>query len=101
MNCIECCAASLVPKNISLVGEVRGEQYVVNMEGLECPNCGYRTIEGSAMPEYARLLADEYRSRHGLLTSNDIRTRRARLDMSQETFAEYVGVGPASIKRWE
>jgi DNA-binding XRE family transcriptional regulator len=53
------------------------------------------------MPEYGRLLADEYRAAHGLLTSVEIRSRRKQLGMSQEEFANHVGVGVASVKRWE
>jgi DNA-binding XRE family transcriptional regulator len=53
------------------------------------------------MPEYGRLLADKYRARHGLLTSDEIRKRRRRLELTQEQFATHLGVGIASIKRWE
>ena len=53
------------------------------------------------MPEYGRLLADKYRSAHGLLTSEELKERRERLSMSQAKFAEYLGVGIASVKRWE
>jgi putative zinc finger/helix-turn-helix YgiT family protein len=71
------------------------------MLGLKCRHCGYETIEGAAMPEYGRLLADKYRTAHGLLTSDDIRARRERLRMNQKEFAEFLGVGIASVKRWE
>jgi len=84
-----------------LAGEVRGEHYSISTSGLICPNCGFVTIEGAQMPEFRRLLADEYRKNHGLLTSTEIRGIRDRLGMSQEAFAKHVGVGVASIKRWE
>jgi len=53
------------------------------------------------MPEFSRLLSDKYRAAHGLLTSVDIRDRRNRLGMTQLEFAKYLGVGIASVKRWE
>ena len=53
------------------------------------------------MGEFSLLVADEYRRRYGLLTSAEIRERREKLRMSQEAFARYLGVGVASIKRWE
>src|SRR5262249_34973299 len=66
-----------------------------------CPKCGYQTIAGSDMPEFGRLLADQYRKKYGLLTSDEIRERRKRLEMNQEQFADWLGVGIASVKRWE
>ena len=101
IRCIQCGEADLLPKKVQLPGTIRGETYEVEMSGLECPNCGYKTIEGSAMPEYGRLLADKYRANHRLLTSDEIRRRRRRLGMSQQEFAEHLDVGLASVKRWE
>src|SRR2546422_767938 len=101
IRCIQCGDADLLPKTIQLSGPIRGESYTIEMPGLQCPNCGYQTIEGSAMPEYGRLLADRYRANHGFLTSDEIRTRRKRLGMSQQEFAAHLDVGIASVKRWE
>ncbi len=101
MNCIECGRANLQPGTVRLSGDVRGKYYVVEMEGLKCPSCGYKTIEGSKMAEFGRLLADRYREDHGLLTSVEIRSLRKQLGMTQEEFASHVGVGVASVKRWE
>lgn len=70
-------------------------------EGLKCPICGYETIEGARMAEFRRLVADEYRKEHGLLTSTQIRSLRKSLGMNQEEFAGHLGVGIASVKRWE
>ena len=100
-DCIRCDEADLQSRPVELSGVVRGETYTVRMQGLECPKCGYKTIEGPDMPEYGRLLADKYREAHGLLTSEAIRARRKRLLMTQEEFAKLLGVGIASVKRWE
>jgi putative zinc finger/helix-turn-helix YgiT family protein len=101
IKCYQCDQADLESTIIQLAGKVRGEEYVVEMIGLKCPRCSYQTIEGAAMPEFGRLLADKYRAAHGLLTSDDIRTRRERRRMNQKEFAEFLGVGIASVKRWE
>jgi len=101
IRCIECDQADLEQRPIEISGSVRDETYTVQMLGLVCPCCDYQTIDGSAMPEYGRLLADKYRDAHGLLTSEELRERRERLDMSQSKFADYLGVGVASVKRWE
>ncbi|HEY4905202.1 MAG TPA: type II TA system antitoxin MqsA family protein [Candidatus Sulfotelmatobacter sp.] len=101
IRCVNCGKAEFESKVIELAGTVRGSHYVVTMLGLKCPHCGHQTIDGAEMPEYGRLLADKYRKDHGLLTSEDIRSRRNHLGLNQEEFARYLGVGVASIKRWE
>jgi putative zinc finger/helix-turn-helix YgiT family protein len=101
MNCPNCEASDLHVARVKLAGTVRGEEFSVETSGLRCPNCGFETIEGEDMPEYGRLLADAYRRTHGLLTSDEIRALRKARGMSQAQFAEWLGVGEASIKRWE
>jgi putative zinc finger/helix-turn-helix YgiT family protein len=97
-NCDE---ADLETKLMELAGQVRGESYTVQTAGLECPSCGYKTIDGPESTEFARKLADAYRSAHGLLTSEQIRGQRERLGMSQQEFAEFLPAGIAAVKRWE
>lgn len=101
MECIECGNHKLRSRQIELPGTVRGERFTVRMRGLECSGCGYKTIDGQSMPEYGRLLADQYRAAHGLLTSEEIKARRSGLGLSQAGFACLLGLGIASIKRWE
>jgi putative zinc finger/helix-turn-helix YgiT family protein len=100
-KCISCDVADLQPGMVQLQGAVRGEIFSVEMKGLVCSNCGYKTIDGADMPEYGRLLADKYRAAHGLLTSDEVRARRERLGLSQQNFADYLQRGVASVKRWE
>lgn len=101
IRCLNCETGYLQTGQVQLPGTVRGEGYVVEMPGLTCPECGYATVEGPLMAEYGRLLSDKYREAHGLLTSEDIRSRRKELGMNQDDFARYLGVGVASVKRWE
>lgn len=83
------------------MGTRNGETVKVFMEGVVCANCGYKTVEANRMGEFALKVSDAYREAHGLLTSEDIRHRRHRLKMSQSQFARHLGVGVASVKRWE
>ena len=101
MNCLHCNEGTLEKRKGDIPAEVRGEELLVHMDALVCSNCNYTTVEGARMEEYMRLGADAYRLKHALLTSSEIRTRRRALRMNQEQFASYLGVGPASIKRWE
>lgn len=82
-------------------GDFRGEHFNIAMQGLKCGQCGYSTIHGRDSALFSRRLADAFRVRHGLLTSDEIKAARSRIGKSQEEFARYLRVGVASIKRWE
>lgn len=102
MTCPHCKGkARLEPRMENMTTEFRGESFVIQTRTAVCPSCSYRTVSGQDMPEFMRLTADAYRKRHGLLTSQEIKTRREAMNMNQELFAAHIGVGSASIKRWE
>jgi putative zinc finger/helix-turn-helix YgiT family protein len=101
LKCIKCKATEMEQREADLPAEVKGDTVLVRMPALVCPGCGHATIHGSQMAEFMRLSADVYRRRNGLLTSDQIRTLRRNLRMSQDQFASHLGVGVASIKRWE
>jgi putative zinc finger/helix-turn-helix YgiT family protein len=102
MICVNCRKGHVQKGPAVVPAEIRGEKFLVQMEeALVCEHCAHVTFDGRHMPEYMRLTADAYRSKHGLLTSVEIRDSRNRLQMTQEQFAGYLGVGAASIKRWE
>ncbi len=101
MKCFVCGKGRLQERLTQTEGEVKHEKYVVTLTALVCDACGHVALEGRHAPEYMRLLADAYRAEHGLLTSDDIRKLRTRLGMSQQKFATALGVGIASVKRWE
>ena len=101
MNCIKCRAQMLPPRLIDMEGNLKGETVSVQITGSECPACGHKSIEGRRMSEFMQKIADAYRVKRKLLTSTEIRNARERLGMSQIVFAEYLGVGSASVKRWE
>jgi putative zinc finger/helix-turn-helix YgiT family protein len=84
-----------------LTGERNGEEFTVTVEGLHCGNCGYETISNRQSGEFTKAISDAYRAKHGLLAGVEIKARRVALSMSQLDFAAYLGVGPASVKRWE
>lgn len=80
---------------------LKGETLTVAAEVSECQHCGFRLLTTAQLGALAGLTADAYRQRHGLLTSTQIRSRRQAMHLSQREFAHWLGVGPASIKRWE
>lgn len=101
MTCIKCKAEMSQPRMLAMPGRFKKQPLMVNIEGRQCTNCGHQIIEGRRMSEFMKKLGDAYREKRGLLTSEDIRTRRERLGMSQIEFAQYLNVGVASLKRWE
>ena len=81
--------------------EVRGLKFEVEGTALVCSNCGFQMIPADLLEEHGRLVDEAYRSAAGLLSAKEIRAARSRMRMSQQQFAEYLGVGEASVKRWE
>jgi len=100
-ECFECGKGSLIPAMVELTGYRHGEEFTVRANGLQCTACGFKTIDNEQSGGFTKLVSDAYREKHGLLTSAQIREARNRLGMSQEKFAQYLKVGPASVNRWE
>jgi putative zinc finger/helix-turn-helix YgiT family protein len=101
MICFECGRGALTEGVFPLVGERHGESFTVMMDGLRCAACGFVTIDSRQSVKFTQLVSDAYRQAHGLLTGVEIRACRDHLDMNQQQFSEYLGVGAASVKRWE
>ena len=100
-ECLKCGGVMKESSRLTFDGEVRDERVTIVMPGLKCKNCGHQTVPGAEMAEFMRRCADAYRSRHALLTSDEIRSRRNSLGMTQEQFADWLSAGVASIRRWE
>ena len=99
MNCFVCDTGTLSGRLADVEGEVKGEKFMVLTPALVCDSCGHVAMEGADTSEFMRRLADAYRRAHDLLTSEEIRQIRG--GMSQQRFARALGVGIASVKRWE
>ena len=101
MKCFDCGQGELGPSRVSLTGTRYGESFSIETNGLACSICGFKTVDSEQSAEFTQLVSDAYREKHGMLTGSEIRARRSHLGMSQQRFAEYLGAGVASIKRWE
>ena len=99
--CFECGKGDMIPKIVDLAGYRHDEEVTVRTHGLECTVCGFKTIDSKYSEEFTKLISDAYREKHGLLTGKQIREARRKLGMSQDEFARYLKVGPASVHRWE
>lgn len=91
---------------MSLVEEVneqefKGELVSVLCSAWKCADCRTTVLDVAQLDTLRVRTADAYRSKNRLLTSYQIRGRRQALNLSQREFADFLGVSPASIPRWE
>ena len=99
MKCFKCENGELESRPTKAEGEIKGKRYTVETPAMVCASCGNVALEGRDAQEFMRRVSDAYRKAHKLLTSDQIRSIRGGL--SQLRFAQEIGVGPASVKRWE
>jgi len=79
----------------------RGLRVSFPSEHYFCPTCKIEVSNFTQADKNQRALSDAYRKTKGLLTSAEIRKARQRLGWTQEQLAKALGVGIASVKRWE
>lgn len=79
----------------------KGVDIAVDAEAFVCPQCGLEagTLQTAGAMQLA--IADAYRAKQGLLTSNEIKELRKARNLTQRDLAEIMNIGIASIKRWE
>lgn len=101
MKCFDCESGRLSRKAAKVPHEVRGLKFEVEDSVWVCNQCGAISIPPDRLKEHGRLVNEAYRRLAGILSVEEIKAARHRLRMSQRQFAEYLGVGEASVKRWE
>jgi putative zinc finger/helix-turn-helix YgiT family protein len=99
MRCTKC-GHEMAMRDLTMKADVRGESFDVRMEASQCGQCGRVSLSGKSRKMYNRLATDAYRAHHGLLTTRELDALRRNLGMPWTTFAEFVGVGIATLKRW-
>lgn len=81
--------------------EFRGETLEVSSPVMKCRNCGHEILGPGQLDSLRLATTNAFRRKHGLLTADEIVLRRKAMRMSQLRFADYLGIGAASLKRWE
>jgi len=77
-----------------------GRAYRVEVPGLTVPQCG--NCQAISIDEEAdRQISAAFRREARLLTPEEIRQGRDKLGLTQKQFANLLGVGEATISRWE
>jgi putative zinc finger/helix-turn-helix YgiT family protein len=101
MKCLSCDGVKFQEKRVRFAPTVKDEQVDVVVPAFVCQTCDQPLMDSTQMNRLRKAGADEYKTRHGLLTSEQIVEFRKSFGMTQSQFAEYLGFGEASIKRWE
>lgn len=101
MLCLKCDNEKFKEKQVKLEQEFKGESFFVVVSAMVCTKCGFEQLTDEQANGLRKATADEYRKRHSLLEADEIKGFRETMKMSQAQFADYLGVGVASIKRWE
>lgn len=101
MKCLNCGDKLELVEKAIVKQEFRGEVLEVRSPVYQCVRCQHQELYTGQGDILRRNTADEYRRRHGLLTSAEIKECRRNLRQTQEQFAEFLKVSPVSIKRWE
>ncbi len=101
MKCIKCGNKKLEKKQERASLEIKGEKVDYIAEVDVCTKCGMQSASDEQMQLSFINASDAYRKKYHLLTSNEIVNFRKKMNMTQDQFANYLGVGVASLKRWE
>ena len=80
---------------------VRGETFCIEQRVCLCEACGKRIGYSSAEDENLKRAYDAYRKAHSLLYPEEIKSIYSDFGLSQDSFGILLGLGAASIKRYE
>jgi putative zinc finger/helix-turn-helix YgiT family protein len=77
-----------------------GRPYRVEVPALTVPQCA--SCQAISIDDEAdRRISAAFRQAAGLLSPDEIRDNREKLALTQQEFADLLGVGEATVSRWE
>jgi len=101
MRCQEC-GGEYRNSSEPIIYRVHGED--ITVEGIEhrvCDGCGDELLSLKNTSALQRRANDEYRTRHGFLSGEEIKAIRTSFNATQEEFQRVIRSGPKSMTRWE
>lgn len=101
VRCPECGkVAEPEPRDVSETWNIRGEEIKVQGKLNYCPACGSLYLD-EAYDRLQEAAYRTYRDKHRLMTPDEIRSTREGYGFSQELFSRVLGIGVASLRRYE
>ncbi|KHO61872.1 XRE family transcriptional regulator [Thermoanaerobacter sp. YS13] len=83
------------------ISNVRGDEIKVLARIRVCSVCGEELFDEELEEENIQRVYDIYRKKHGILSPEEIKGIRESYGLSQRAFAKLLGIGEASIARYE
>lgn len=83
------------------ISNVRGDEIKYLAKIRVCCVCGEELFDEELEEENIKKVYDIYREKHGILSSEEIKSIREGYGLSQRAFAKLIGIGEASIARYE
>ncbi|ERM92503.1 XRE family transcriptional regulator [Caldanaerobacter subterraneus subsp. yonseiensis KB-1] len=83
------------------ISNVRGEEIKALAKIRVCSVCGEELFDEELEEENIQRVYDIYRKKHGIPSPDEIRNIRESYGLSQRAFAKLLGIGEASIARYE
>ena len=96
------CGTLMRERKARLSFSVNGEKVLVpHALHLRCPKCGEIVLRLDDLRHLRESALAFYRKRHGLLSSDEIRSIRERLNLTQSALSRLLHLGGNTISRWE
>lgn len=83
------------------VYNLRGDLIEINSYVAKCKTCNSELFEPYLENENLKQLYRKYAKKHNLIVPEDIKSMREKYDVSQTLFAIILGIGEATIERYE
>ena len=96
------CGTMMKETKGSLKLPVNGEEIsVAESSHLRCPKCKEVVLRLDEARKLREKAYDLYREKYGLLSADEIRSLRERLDLTQGELSALLGLGQNTLSRWE
>ena len=96
------CGTAMREKRGKLTLPVNGEEVTVrDASHLRCPRCAEAVLRFDEVRQLRQRAFEIYRKKYGLLSVEEIRSLRERLDLTQAALARLLRLGSNTISRWE